>query len=720
MTFGSPAASLEEALLTACDREPIHRPDAIQPHGILLVADQALIIRGGAGAIEDVLQPTWLGQSLASVLGLDQPLDPDTLAITLGSITVRTRTDREWTASCLTSGACFLIELEPVAPERMSARAVLAQIDECATQFERCADIQPICHLAAENFRRLTGFDRVMVYRFAEDGSGEVLAEARDDAMPSLINHHFPSTDIPHQARALYLRNRIRTIPDVDYIPAPLRPENDGLSGLDMSDAALRSVSPIHIQYLKNMGVGASASVSIVIDGMLWGLIACHHRTPHFMDEGTRNACSMLAGVLSRQLRGKEELLTYQERLRIRNAVEALDTRIDLSLSSLKMIENVADDLRLVFPTDGFAIVSEEEVLCQRECPSPADLRKLVKWIATHNESGIFATHALSSVYPPADDFPDRTAGVLAINLPFPKPIMLLWLRAEIVEVLKWAGHPHKNIPTDPNEMLRPRQSFETWRETVRGLAPRWDSEQVQGARRLRRHLIAHNQNQQLRELNNSLNASLRERDSLIQQKDFLIREVNHRVQNSLQLVASFLKLQARASNNEETALSLAEAQRRIAAIGLVHRRLYRDDHLGTIDLSRYLDELCDELCSSIGPEWRRKLTLSMMPVMISADRAINIGLIVTELVINISKYAYGGQSGPIDINMKQVQNRLTLSVSDSGVAMADAERNGFGTRMMRAIVGSLSGTLNYDPLYPGLRATLMIPVETGTDPLRH
>ncbi|MEJ8628978.1 GAF domain-containing protein [Sphingomonas sp. I4] len=177
------------------------------------------------------------------------------------------------------AGERVLIELEPgIVDAPWGKGSALSWIDAAVTSFERTADLPMLFDRAATTFQMLTGFDRVMLYRFLDEDAGRVVAEARSANLPSFLHHHFPASDIPKQARALYVRNKTRSIPDVDYVPAPIRPE--GFETLDLSDVSLRSVSPVHVRYLKNMGVAASASISIVKDGLLWGMIACHHYTP--------------------------------------------------------------------------------------------------------------------------------------------------------------------------------------------------------------------------------------------------------------------------------------------------------------------------------------------------------------------------------------------------------------------------------------------------------
>jgi two-component system, chemotaxis family, sensor kinase Cph1 len=715
----APAAlGVETVALTDCDREPIHRPDAIQPYGLLLIADaRTLRVVAGAGDIEGRLCETWQGMPLDTLLGIPaerlRPTDaPFGRTSMISDIPYVEGIAEQFNIMSRVQGENILVELEPPAPLGVSPLSILTEIDRLAEQFELSPDVTALCGQAAEAFRRLTGFDRVMIYRFLEDGSGEVLAEDRSDQLGSLLNHRFPATDIPVQARALYVRNRIRTIPDVSYIPAPIRPANAGVDGIDLSDISLRSVSPVHMQYMRNMGVAASASVSIVLDGMLWGLVACHHATPRLLGNEARAACNTLAGVMSRQLRAKEELATYQERLRLRNAMDMLQARTDPDLSVRDLIRTLTPDLRAMFPSHGFAVLQGDGIRRDGICPSAEALAALGRWVEQRNDAGVFSSANLASVYPEARAFRESGSGVLAVSLPLPTPILLLWLRAEVVETIEWAGNPHAKTDAPSGAPLQPRTSFETWSETVRGQSARWNNEQLQTARRLRRSLMETHHTVQLRELNQTLNVTLTEREKLLRQKDFLIREVNHRVQNSLQLVASFLKLQSRSTKNDETNTSLAEAQRRIAAIGLVHRRLYRDETFGVIDLSRYLEELCLELCSSIGEDWTRQLTLSLTPALISADRAINIGLVVTELVINASKYAYDGAPGPLSIALTLHDDRLAVSVSDRGQHDADPQSSGFGLRMMNAVVSSLSGVLKYDRLNPGLRAVVSLPIE--------
>lgn len=696
-----------------CDREPIHIPGAIQPHGLLLLVDRAsLRVVGGAGDIEGRLTPAWMDRPIEALLA--QPLDMASLEAgeMAAPLAVVPGRSESFDASLHISGDILIVELEPAPSDPRAAAAALAELDRTGAQFERAADLQSLCERAAVAFRRITGFDHVMIYRFLDDGAGKVLAEDRVPGHHSFLNHHFPAADIPKQARALYVRTPVRVIPDIHYKPAPIEPAE--LATLDLSDVNLRSVSPIHLQYMRNMGVAASASISIVKDGLLWGLIACHNATARGLSYETRAICHTMAGELARFIRAKEEAEIFRERIRLRSGEDAILGSVEPHLSVDAFFAEYGDDLRQLLSADGFAMIQGRSLSTSGVCPPDDALLKLADWLSTRTVAEPYATQRLSSQYPSAAAHRDIASGVLAIALSGETPMLLVWIRAEEPTVVEWAGNPHKDTASDPNAILTPRTSFEAWAEEVRGCARRWTRGEIEAAGRLRTQLLELRQSRRMRDLNRQLTATLAEKDALIQQKDHLLREVNHRVQNSLQLVQSFLALQAR--GGEETSLqdALNEAQRRISAVALVHRRLYQADQLESVDLSRYLEELIGEMRGAMGDEWAERLTLTLSPLLISADRAVHVGLVLTELVINANKYAYGGEAGPIEVSLEQYRNSFRLIVADQGKgkAVVSGGRQGFGTRMMYAMVARLGGTIEQFDNQPGLRVIVSAPIE--------
>lgn len=698
--------------LEDCDREPIHVPGSIQPHGLFLIADaRTLEVVAGAGDLEGRLSLDWLGASLSTLIRQDVAAllaeTPERLGGTV--IGARVDTGRERLDVAIhRAGDRLLVELEPGSEPPMGAGATLSRLDAFATGFERAGDLRTLCERAAAAFRTLTGFDRVMVYRFLDDDAGRVVAEDRDPSLGTFLHHHFPASDIPRQARALYVRSRSRSIPLIDYRPQPIRPA--AYASTDLSDVAVRSVSPVHLQYLRNMGVAASASISIVKDGMLWGLIACHHRTPRRLPPDIRAAAATLASSLARQIRAKEEAETYRERLRLRAAEDVVVPKLAGAIGLPQSVERVKEELRAMMDADGFALAHGVNVVCVGRCPPKEVVVQIAQWAHGKAAGEPLATHELDKLLPDAAAYNAQASGLLAMSL-IDEGGTLLWFRAEQVEEVEWAGNPHKSVSLTPGETLTPRASFATWTEAVRGRSRRWTLEEVEAAHRLRRAFHDAHQARQLRLLNKELARTLAEREALLAQKDLLMKEVDHRIQNSLQLVSGFLSMQARAAGPGEVASHLSEAQARLSAVAQVHRRLYRDDQIETVDLARYLEELAGDMKVSLGSEWGSRMRLDLAPVLIPSDRAVNVGLVMTELVINATKYAYGGEPGPISITLEQHRHRLRLIVADEGRGKS-GDNVGFGSRMMTAMVARLDGAIDYDDNRPGLRAILTAPIE--------
>jgi chemotaxis family two-component system sensor kinase Cph1 len=291
------------------------------------------------------------------------------------------------------------------------------------------------------------------------------------------------------------------------------------------------------------------------------------------------------------------------------------------------------------------------------------------------------------------------------------EPWLILWFRVEMVQTVDWAGNPNKAGVLLQQGPLTPRTSFTSWRETVRGRSRRWTLAETDAATRMRTALLEVRQNRRVRELNTQLTKILQDKDLLLQQKEFLIGEVNHRVQNSLQLVSSFLGLQARASDNTELNTALEEARRRLTAVALVHRRLYRGDQIEVVDAARYIEELCADTFSFMGQDWAQHLTLSLSPALVSTDRAVTLGLVLTELLINSNKYAYGGNAGPIEIELIEDSTHLHLIVADRGSGRSST-RKGFGSRVLDALVAQLGGVLVQSDNLPGLRVAITVPIQ--------
>lgn len=520
--------------------------------------------------------------------------------------------------------------------------------------------------------------------------------EARDPRLSTFLNHRFPASDIPAQARALYVRNRVRCIPDVSYVPQPLRPASAGLAATDLSDVALRSVSPIHVQYLRNMKLAASASISIVKDEALWGLIACHHLTPRLLGYETRLIARTLAGGLARQIKAKEDAGIHKQVSRLRQEEDELSALLLTKPSFSQFLVEAGDRLREILGASGLAIHVGADIHRSGAVPPNPLIAQLISDFRACG-GPLFVSRELPKVFSSAAACRDVASGLLAFTLPGDQDISLLWFRPEQLEEVNWAGNPHKAVSTDPSLPLSPRASFESWTEIERGRSTPWTEVEIAAALRLRQMLTEAHQQEELRRL--------------VTEKDYLIGEINHRVQNSLQLVSAYLSMQMRSTDSADVTAHLSEAQRRIVAIGLVHKRLYKGDQPQIVNLAQYLAELCEEFKASMGPEWHDQLSLQLEPVGVPATHAVSMGLILTELIINTQKYAYEGQAGPIAIVLAGEEAGYRLVVSDQGKGRRDAAAQGFGSRMIEALAQRVSGRFEFGDNAPGLRAVIAVPL---------
>lgn len=680
----------------------------------MLIVNNELKVIGAAGDIEGRLTENWAGRALIDLVGGDcvakaARVEEDATLI-LGRVE---GASGYLNAIAYRSAGRLVVEMDAAEPEPTLSAPFLFGLDAAVSQFERAPTVESLCRQAAATFRDLTGYGRVMIYQFIDGDAGVVVGESLDEGSSSFLNHHFPATDIPKQARALYVRNKVRVIPDVSYIPAPIRSVREDLRGLDLSDSTLRSVSPVHIQYLKNMGVAASASISIVKDGVLWGLVACHHHEPKEITLNVRIACLAIAGSLARQIRSKEEAELYRERLRFRSQEETVLSKLGADGSLSEFFERSGRELANLLSSDGFAAVQGQDLFTYGKCPDNIDIRAIADFIRRPAALQPFATPSLKTKMPEAEAYADRASGLLAVTMSTEIPTILIWFRAEHLEVLEWAGNPHKGVPVEPGVTLTPRASFEAWSEEVRHKARPWSHGEVEAAGRVVRLMLERRNDLRVRELNRELTTTIAENETLLRQKDFLLKEVNHRVQNSLQLVAAFLRLQGKTSGDDAVRLQLEEADRRLSAVALVHRRLYRDDSVEVVDLSRYLEDLVSEMKTTMDDEWARQFDLELAPVQISTDRAVNVGLVLTELVINAQKHAYEGRPGRLSVILEQHRGMFRLIVMDHGAGKKSGGGSGFGKRMLAAVVDQLKGTIDEQDNKPGLRTVVTAPIDT-------
>lgn len=482
-----------EADLSNCERELIHLAGSVQPHGALLVLSAADgVVRQASRNCEAVLgrgHERLIGERL-DALGGDLAERVRTLVPALAdgeALPLQVRTAAGEYEGGLHrhpgGGGLLIVELERIAPAlggidvaAVPQPMLLEEVSAALRRFSAAASIGALADAAVQSVRELTGYDRVMVYKFDPDGHGKVIAEAREPRLDSLLGHHYPASDIPQRARELYLRNRVRVLVDVHYEPVPVLPRLVPGSGqeLDMSLCYLRSMSPLHLQYLKNMGVTATLVISLVREGQLWGLIAAHHYAPRNLRYPLRAACDLLAEVIATRIAAIENYAHAQVAILVRRLeqrlVEATSIEGDWRLALFRNPRTLLQPLEAT----GAALFHDGEILSTGEVPATPELRELLRWVADRPGDAPFACSSVAKANPALDAL--TPSGVLAVRLSTTRPDYLMWFRKEQLLTVTWAGDPTKPVVSDNPLELSPRRSFAAWSEIVRGTALPWSA----------------------------------------------------------------------------------------------------------------------------------------------------------------------------------------------------------------------------------------------------
>ncbi|MBS0559904.1 MAG: GAF domain-containing protein [Proteobacteria bacterium] len=484
-----PSPAFGEADLSNCEREQIHLAACIQPHGaLLLVREPELSIvqsSANAGAFLNLTGdlaglplsaiPGTLADRVAGVLA--DPLDtiPRAVRCAIAGVEHDALLHRP-------AGGGLVIELERAGP----AIDLSGELENALQAILSASSLGPLCDEAARIFKALVGYDRVMIYRFDEDGHGEVFAEQCEPRLESYLGNHYPATDIPHIARRLYERNRVRVLVDVEAAPSPLVPRLCPLTGADtdMSLCFLRSMSPIHVQYLRNMGVRATLVTSLMVGGRLWGLVACHHYVPRFAHFETRAACELLAEALATRIAALDSFVQAQAELSVRRLeqrmIEAIardgDWRMALFDTTHALLEPVG--------ATGAALLCDGQVLTTGEVPGTAALRGIGAWLDERPRAPVIATASLPADAPDFAGLKSIASGVMAAPISTTPGEYLVWFRPERIRRVVWGGDPSKPmIAGDDPAALSPRRSFAQWHQVVEGTSDAWTPADLAAAR---------------------------------------------------------------------------------------------------------------------------------------------------------------------------------------------------------------------------------------------
>lgn len=475
--------------LTNCEQEPIHIPGSIQPHGFLIGFTNDFIIRYCSEnikvfidlTIEDVLQ-----KPVEFIIGANQLPEFQhyikNLENKLTTPFILTLCNTQFQCVISQSNDLLIGEFEPVSEHIPRVSTVYDQAINFAKYMSQAMTLQQLCHSVAAEIRSLTGYDRVMVYRFDKDYNGEIFAESKTDEHEPFLGLHYPHTDIPIQARQLYIKNLLRLIVDVNYSPVPIfTRENTDNSGLDLSYATLRSVSPIHIEYLKNMGVSATLTISLLHNGRLWGLIACHHYSAKYIDHYTRVAAQLQGHFLTSQIQVREMAEEYAVSANINRSLEALlNQTFEPKRESLQELVQQPQILEICHAS-GVAVILNDVVYKAGKTPDNASILAISEWAEKQASAGTFVTSVLPDSLPEAEAYCDTASGILYYQLGTIYNETIIWFRPESLEEINWSGDPEKAIVKDING-LSPRKSFEKYRQIVKCRSYDWTKTEITAA----------------------------------------------------------------------------------------------------------------------------------------------------------------------------------------------------------------------------------------------
>jgi light-regulated signal transduction histidine kinase (bacteriophytochrome) len=674
--------------LTNCDREPIHIPGSIQPHGVLLVMTEPEleVIQVSENVIDHI------GMRIEDVL--TRPLSA--LFDRSSVEAVRTAlsggpSERANAIRISTSGKPFdavlhrhegatILELEPASAvsaedvEHHPLRQTLIRVQDVGT-------VSELANIVVEEVKRLTGFDRVMFYRFNEVGDGSVDAESVAPGLEPYLGLHYPASDIPQQARRLYLENRLRIITDARSTPARIVPtlRPDTGAPLDLSFAVLRSVSPIHLEYMANMGLRASMSIALVVRDRLWGLISCaNHSGPRPVAQYLRVACEFLGRLTSLQIDALEDREAAARRASSQATAsllfDSMRTQDDATDNVLEGLLARSSELLRLVDAEGVAVVEGTgEPVTAGRTPPPALIQEIAKWL--EDRTSPFSTASLATEFPAAAVAKDLASGLLTFALPGIPLRRLLWFRPEIVRTVTWGGDPDKPVERDDSMRLRPRASFAAWKEEVRLQSHPWTDGDLAAAEDLRRYALEIDLERQVLRASRAVFA-----------RDEVLAIVSHDLRNPLgvvQMDAAALKTWEFPGDKDVTSELRASADRILRSVGLMSTLIadlldMAKIDAGHLDLRKQPETsraLIDDVLSILEPLANAKqITIEKElteapPVNADRDR---IFYVLSNIIGNAIKYTPEG--GTITLRTERRRGELLIIVDDTGPGIPPEE----------------------------------------------
>ncbi|SER21146.1 ATP-binding protein [Pedobacter rhizosphaerae] len=669
--------------LTNCDKEPIHIPGKIQSHGFLIAVDKNSLtisyISENTGAFLNKVSKDLLKQPLSFINNFITQRGPEfdvedllKLGIIRKSFDAISPHPIEIDGNPFyliisSSTNDWLLEFEPVTLQY----DIQSSIGRSASAMLQGKTVSALLTSAALEVKKLINYDRIMIYKFLDDGHGEVVAEEKEENLEPFFGLHYPASDIPKQARELYKLNLTRLIADVNTSDSAILTYNED-KPLDLTNGGLRAVSPIHIQYLKNMEVDSSFSISLITKGELWGLIACHNYTPKFIDYKAREGSKLIGQILSSALEYRQEEEDAEIIAEFKDTASVLSEHLNRDKYLIEAITSHKRTILDVTKATGVAIIFENGLTTLGNVPGNDDIYELVAWLRKTSDETIYYTHRLSEIFHPARKYKETASGILSCVLSKELGEMIIWFKPEQITTVHWAGNPEKPVTTADNGLLSlsPRKSFETWAQVVNNTSERWLPEEIASVLRVREIIITdvNKKANEVRLLNEKLQAAYEELDTFSY-------TISHDLRTPLTSIKTYAELMLKNKSIDDNGkkmldriLTGADKMNFLIKEILNLARVGRSDVIfETVSMPLLLKDITTEVWTAFKAD-NAELVLGQLPDL-KGDNTM-IAQVFTNLISNAVKYSSMVEKPKIEIFGDVNTEETVYAIKDNGMGI--------------------------------------------------
>ncbi|GHA33484.1 histidine kinase [Salinimicrobium marinum] len=665
--------------ISNCELEPIHIIGKSQSHGVILAcsSQKMEITQCSENTLEVFSLPheDLKGEPLSVLIGEEQEtklkngflkgeaLLPEEIKIKGKSFLMLSHILE----------AQLLLDFEPL-ENQYDPVTFQRQLTRILNNLRSAGTVEGLCREAAALTWDFFDYHRIMVYRFDKEWNGEVVAEEKEEEAESWLGLRYPASDIPAQSRELFLKNRVRIIADVNDNPVPITPQLSPVTGqpLDLSESGLRGVSPIHIEYLQNMGVGASLTAAIVVNGKLWGLITCHHNSAKFLNYYQRESFRFLAQMFSNEIALREtnsflEKTSISEEIREKLVVQINNKKplLETLTSKVKFTDLVA--------CGGGALFFNGELLLQGNTPSEAEVNSLIDVYLSKIKKGVFYTSKLSEDFPEAETYKKTASGILSIRIS--ENNFIIWFRPEVLQTVEWGGNPEKKMSyNEEKQRLSPRKSFEKWSQLLTGTSREWENHDLNVVKALQenvRFVILEKQRNKIKNLNARL---MKANEEL----ELFSYGLSHDLRAPIRGISGYLKIL-----QEDFGKKLGEGKQFVdTTLGLTEKMdLLIDDILsysrlnsGEIQKNNFSVNL---LVAEILEVFNVKMNYPKASIRVQDDMPEAFGdrrmlfQLWANLINNALKYSSANEEPQVEIGAVRKEDKIVYFVKDNGIGIA-------------------------------------------------